>query len=56
MIDALSHTGPPGDNTLDLAVRGAAGLATAYLRAGDRVGAVALGGMLRRLVPAASGP
>jgi len=55
MIDAFSHTGPPGDSTLDLAVRGAAGLANAYLRAGDRVGAVALGGMLRWLAPAASG-
>jgi uncharacterized protein (DUF58 family) len=51
-IDAFSEVGPPGQTTLDLAVRGAAGLARAYLRAGDRVGAVALGGMLRWLAPA----
>ncbi len=54
MIDAFTHTGPPGESTLDLAVRGAAGLATAYLRVGDRVGAVALGGMLRWLAPGTS--
>ena len=54
MIDAFSHTGPPGESTLDLAVRGAAGLATAYLRVGDRVGAVAFGGMLRWLAPGTS--
>jgi uncharacterized protein (DUF58 family) len=52
MIDAFSEIGPPGQTTLDLAVRGAAGLATAYLRAGDRVGVVALGGVLRWLGPA----
>jgi uncharacterized protein (DUF58 family) len=52
MIDAFSEVGPPGDTTLDLAVRGAAGLATAYLRTGDRVGIVALGGVLRWLGPA----
>lgn len=54
MIDAFTHAGPPGDSTLDLAVRGAAALATAYLRIGDRVGAVATGGMLRWLAPAAT--
>jgi uncharacterized protein (DUF58 family) len=52
MIDAFSEVGPHGDTTLDLAVRGAAGLASAYLRAGDRVGVVALGGVLRWLGPA----
>jgi uncharacterized protein (DUF58 family) len=51
MIDAFSDVGPPGDTSLDLAVRGAAGLATAYLRAGDRVGVVVLGGVLRWLAP-----
>jgi uncharacterized protein (DUF58 family) len=55
MIDAFSHAGPPGGSTLDLAVHGAAALATAYLRIGDRVGAVTLGGMLRWLAPAAHG-
>jgi uncharacterized protein (DUF58 family) len=52
MVDAFSDVGPPGDTTLDVAVRGAAGLATAYLRTGDRVGVVVLGGVLRWLAPA----
>ena len=52
MVDAFSDVGPPGDTTLDVAVRGAAGLATAYLGTGDRVGVVVLGGMLKWLVPA----
>ena len=52
MIDAFSDVGPRGDTTLDIAVRGAAGLATAYLRTGDRVGVVVLGGVLRWLAPA----
>jgi uncharacterized protein (DUF58 family) len=52
MVDAFSEVGPPGATTLDLAVRGAAGLAEAYLRCGDRVGVVALGGVLRWLPPA----
>ena len=51
MIDAFSDVGPPGNTTLDLAVRGAAGLATAYLRTGDRVGVVVLGGVLNWLAP-----
>jgi uncharacterized protein (DUF58 family) len=51
MIDAFSDVGPPGDTTLDVAVRGAAGLATAYLRTGDRVGVVVLGGVLKWLAP-----
>jgi uncharacterized protein (DUF58 family) len=51
MIDAFSDVGPPGDTTLDVAVRGAAGLATAYLRTGDRVGVVVLGGVLNWLAP-----
>jgi uncharacterized protein (DUF58 family) len=55
MIDAFSEVGPPGDSTLDVAVRGAAALATAYLRAGDRVGVVTLGGMLRWLTPDTGG-
>jgi uncharacterized protein (DUF58 family) len=52
MVDAFSDVGPPGDTTLDVAVRGAAGLATAYLDTGDRVGVVVLGGVLRWLAPA----
>src|SRR6516164_1043626 len=51
MVDAFSDVGPPGDTTLDLAVRGAAGLATAYLGTGDRVGVVVLGGVLNWLAP-----
>ena len=45
------HVGPPGRSALDLAVRGAAGLAVAYLQHGDRVGVVALGGSVRWLAP-----
>jgi uncharacterized protein (DUF58 family) len=52
MIDAFSDVGPPGQTTLDTAVRGAAGLVAAYLRTGDRAGIVTLGGMLRWLGPA----
>jgi uncharacterized protein (DUF58 family) len=52
MIDTFSEVGPQGDTSLDAAVRSAAGLATAYLRTGDRVGLVILGGVLRWLGPA----
>ena len=38
-------------DALDLSVRGAAGVAQAYLAAGDRVGVVALGGIVRWLPP-----
>ena len=55
MIDGFSDVGPPGNSTIDLSVRGAAAIATAYLKVGDRVGAVALGGMLRWLSPGAGG-
>jgi uncharacterized protein (DUF58 family) len=51
MVDAFSDVGPAGETTLDVAVRGAAGLATAYLRTGDRVGVVVLGGVLKWLAP-----
>ena len=53
VVDAFSEVGPAGDSTLDVAVRGVAALATAHLRTGDRVGVVALGGVLRWLGPAA---
>ncbi|MGA8112339.1 MAG: DUF58 domain-containing protein [Actinocatenispora sp.] len=49
MIDAYSDVGPPGNSSLDVSVRAAASLATSWLRAGDRVGVVALGGALRWL-------
>jgi uncharacterized protein (DUF58 family) len=54
MIDGFSAVGPPGHSSLDVSVRGAAAIAHAYLGAGDRVGAVVLGGMLRWLGPGAS--
>lgn len=52
MIDTFSDAGPPGASSLDASVRGAATLADAYLRGGDRVGAVAVGGLLTWLAPA----
>jgi uncharacterized protein (DUF58 family) len=55
MIDAFSEVGPPGDSTIDTAIHGAAALVAAYLRIGDRVGVVTLGGMLRWLGPAPGG-
>ncbi len=50
-IDAFTDTGPPGDSTLDRAVRGAAGVARAYTRAGDRVGVITLDAPLRWIAP-----
>ena len=54
MIDALAAGPPQGvaDRALDVAVHGAAALATAYLRVSDRAGIVILGGLLRWLGPA----
>jgi uncharacterized protein (DUF58 family) len=54
MIDGFSEVGPHGGSSIDVSVRGAAAVAGAYLKIGDRVGAVALGGMLRWLSPGAS--
>ena len=54
MIDAFAGSGPVAQHALDVAVHGAAALATAYLRVSDRVGLVVLGGLLRWLGPAAS--
>jgi uncharacterized protein (DUF58 family) len=51
MIDAFAGQGPVADATVDLAVHGAAALASAYLRVSDRAGLVVLGGMLRWLGP-----
>jgi uncharacterized protein (DUF58 family) len=47
VIDATTDVA----GTLDLSVRGAAGVAQTYLAAGDRVGVVALGGIVRWLPP-----
>jgi uncharacterized protein (DUF58 family) len=51
VIDAFTDVGRPGESSLDRAVRGAAGVAWAYARAGDRVGLVTLAGPLRWLEP-----
>ncbi|WP_165978160.1 DUF58 domain-containing protein [Actinomadura darangshiensis] len=54
-VDACTDLGGPGDSGLDRAMRGAAALATAYLRGGDRVGIVAFGGTTRWLAPGQGG-
>lgn len=51
LIDALSDVGPAGNSSLDTSVRGALGVAQNYLAHHDRVGVVALGGVLRWLGP-----
>ncbi len=51
IIDATADPGPPGDSALDRAVRGAAGVARAYTRAGDRVGVITLYGPMRWIAP-----
>lgn len=50
-VDTTSDVRSGGTATLESAVRGAAGLAQAYLRAGDRVGVVGFGARLRWLTP-----
>lgn len=49
LVDTTTDVGPPGNSSLDLAVRAAAGIAQAYLNVGDRVGAVGFGGLIRWL-------
>lgn len=51
IIDAFTDAGPAGESALDRAVRGAAGIARAYSRAGDRVGVITMYGPLRWLAP-----
>jgi uncharacterized protein (DUF58 family) len=51
LIDATADAGPPGEFALDRAVRGAAGIARAYTRAGDRVGVITLYGPMRWVAP-----
>lgn len=51
LLDALSDVGPRTKSSLDASVRGALGLAQTYLAHHDRVGIVALGGILRWLGP-----
>lgn len=55
LIDAFARVGPTGNDSLDLSVRGATGLARAHLRLGERVGVVAVGGLLRGLAPGVGG-
>lgn len=50
-IDAFSDVGEQGETSLDISLRGVVGLANAYLRQHDRVGVVAIGGILRWLGP-----
>lgn len=51
VIDAITDTGPAGESTLDRAVRGAAAIARAYTRAGDRIGVITLYGPMRWIPP-----
>ncbi|HEV8529196.1 MAG TPA: DUF58 domain-containing protein [Actinomycetes bacterium] len=50
-LDAFSDVGEYGRSSLDVSLRGAVGLAQSYLRRQDRVGLVAIGGILRWLAP-----
>jgi uncharacterized protein (DUF58 family) len=45
-LDSFSDIGPPGYNSLDLSVRGAAALARHHLAHNDRVGLISFGGLL----------
>jgi uncharacterized protein (DUF58 family) len=51
LLDTLSEVGPPGATVVDVAVRGAATLAAAYLARKDRVGLIEYGGQLRWVRP-----
>jgi uncharacterized protein (DUF58 family) len=51
MLDTLSEVGAPGATVVDVAVRGAATLAAAYLARRDRVGLIEYGGQLRWVRP-----
>jgi uncharacterized protein (DUF58 family) len=52
VVDGFADVGPAGRSSLDVAVRGALGVAQALLRQRDRVGLIVLGGWLRWLRPA----
>ena len=51
LLDTLSDVGPPGGTVVDVAARGAATLACAYLDRKDRVGLIEYGGQLRWVRP-----
>jgi uncharacterized protein (DUF58 family) len=50
-LDAFSDTRDGAGGTIDMTVRAAAALATAYLRTRDRVGIVGFGGIMRWVLP-----
>ncbi|HEV8439570.1 MAG TPA: DUF58 domain-containing protein [Methylomirabilota bacterium] len=52
MLDTLAEVGAPPETTLDLGVRAAASLASAYLARKDRVGLVVYGGVMSWVTPA----
>lgn len=52
MLDTLTQIGLPPNTSLDLSVRAAAALASAYLARKDRVGLIEYGGTLRWVRPA----
>ncbi|HET9926733.1 MAG TPA: DUF58 domain-containing protein, partial [Methylomirabilota bacterium] len=51
MLDTLAEVGAPPETTLDLGVRAAASLATAYLARKDRVGLISYGGVMNWVRP-----
>ena len=51
MLDTLAEVGVPSETTLDLGVRAAASLATAYLARKDRVGLITYGGVMSWVRP-----
>jgi uncharacterized protein (DUF58 family) len=51
LLDTLSAVGPEEETVVDLAARGAAALAAAYLARKDRVGLIEYGGLLRWVRP-----
>lgn len=51
VVDGMNDVGPPGSSSLDVAIRGAAGAARAYLAVRDRVGFISFGGGLHWLTP-----
>lgn len=51
MLDTLAEVGPAAGTTLDLSVRAAAALATAYLGQRDRVGLIEYGGLIHWVRP-----
>ncbi len=51
MLDTLAEAGAPPDTTLDLGVRAAASLASAYLAKKDRVGFIGYGGIIHWVKP-----